>query len=261
MPDNSERPVYRHIVVQRKALVEHVDVEQLRRLRRQMDANQVIDEDLRHLVVKDTLKQSVKKAMAWAGHGNREVSAVEDGLGADSLFAEADSQKMRGDEDAELQYQRQEGVIVSRIVMDHMPGDAEGTPMPQEPTYLFHPGFDSQAGAQDQYMRCAQELHAQFVKFSDRKFLLMEPALRAGLTLVTLVLTPIIAVPRVDIGVELLCEFHQKTQFGYVDTTQFEVFSEIGEYPIQVPSDGDMNMMFTTKDDFLAWEAEARKQG
>jgi hypothetical protein len=257
----AERPVYRHIVVQRKNLVEHIDVEQLRRLRQQMDAGQDIDPDLKHLVVKDTLKKSVKKAMAWAGHGDVEVEGADEGIDASAAFAEAEARELRGERDSgPIQYQRQEGVVVSKIVQDHMPGDAPGTAMPNQPTYLFHPGFDTGEDRQGEFMRCAQELHARFQAFSDRKFLLMEPEMRAGLTLVTLVLTPIIAVPRVDVGVELLCEFHQKTRFGHVDTAGFDVFSEVGEFPVQVPSDGDMAMMFTTTDEFLSWEAAQRGQ-
>ena len=254
-----QRPIYRHIVVQRKALVEHIDVEQLRRLRRQMDEGSPIDPDLQHLVVKDTLKQSVKKAMAWAGHHDVEVEASEEGgLNPEALFAEAEARKMRGDREGAVSYQRQEGVVVSRIVQEHMPGEAPGTSMPSNPLYLFHPGFDSKEDALTQYMRCAMELQRQFQAFSDRQFLLMDPAMRAGLTLITLVLTPIVAVPRADNGVELLCEFHQKTRFGHVDTNHFEVFSEIGEFPIQVPSDMDFHLMFTTFEEQKAFEAASQ---
>jgi len=260
---SEQRPIYRHIVVQRKELVDHIDVEQLRRLRRQMDEGLDIDEDLKYLVVKDTLKKSVKKAMAWAGHGDVPIESADEGLDASATFAEADARQLRGGEnDAAIQYARQEGVIVSKIVTDHMPGDQPGAAMPSEPTYLFHPGFDTSAGdRQADYMRCAQELHAKFQAFSDRQFLLMSPEMRAGLTLVTLVLTPIIAVPRIDIGVELLCEFHQKTRFGHLETDGFDVFSEIGEFPVQIPTDGDMNTMFTTQEAHLAWERAARGEG
>lgn len=263
MPNVAEqRPVYRHIVVQRKALVEHVSAERLRRLRQQMEAGVPIDDDLKDLVVHDTLKKSVRKAMAWAGHGKITLEAVESGgISVDMLKAEMESRQERGDEDGgPVKYQRQEGVVVSRIIKDHMPGDREDVPMPSNPTYLSHPGYDSAGDRQAEYMRCAKELHAEFQAFSDRQFLLMEKDLRSSLTLITLVLTPIVAVPRADVGVELLCEFHQKTRFGHIDVDNFEVFSEIGEYPVQVPSDMDMATMFMTKDTFLAGEAIRRGQ-
>jgi len=251
------RPVYRHVVVQRKALVEHVDPEKLRRLRQQMMEGLEIDEDLRHLVVKDTLKKSVRKAMGWAGHGDVDVQGSDDGMDAGQVFAEADARQKRGDggDDEAIRYRRQEGVIVSSLVKDQVPGDLPGQAMPRNPSYLFHSGFDAAENRQAEFMRCAQELHAKFQAFSDRKFMLLDPELRSGVTLVTVVLTPIIGVPRTDNGVELLCEFHQKTQFGHIATDGFDVFSEIGEYPVQVPSDGDMAMMFTTFDEFKAMEA------
>ena len=70
--------------------------------------------------------------------------------------------------------------------------------------------------------------------------------------MVTLVLTPIIAIPRADVGLELYCEFHQKTRFGFVDTDTFDVFSEIGEYPVECPTGMDMAMMFKTSDEVLS---------
>jgi len=258
----AQRPIYRHIVVQRKALVEHVPAEKLKRLRQQMEAGGPIDDDLRDLVVKDTLKKSVRKAMAWAGHGDVDIEGTDDegGLSPGHAFNEATSMKERGDERRTLKYQTQEGVVVSHIIKDHMPGDRPDTPMPSNPIYLSHEGCGTSGNRQADYMRCAEELHAKFMAYSDRKFLLMDKELRAGLTLVTLCLTPIIAVPREDVGFELLCEFHQKTRFGHIDTDDFEVFSEIGEYPVQIPTDEDMMMMFMTKDEFLAAEAITRGQ-
>lgn len=251
MSDFQSRPVYRHLVVQRRDLVEHVDVDQLRRLRLQMESGQAISEDLQHLVVKDTLRKTVRKALAWAGHGKTEVEVSSTGLDASAVFAEASKMAERG-EKSPIGYQPQEGVIVSRILHEQFPG---GGAIPSQPTYLSHPGFDTGGDRQAEYMRCALELLGQFEAHSDRQFLLMDPAMRAGVTLVTLVLTPIVAVPRADVGVELLCEFSQKTQFGFVGAEGFEVFSEIGEYPIQVPSDGDMMSMFTTVEQFRATDA------
>jgi len=259
MPDLGARPIYRHIVVQRKDLVEHIDVGQLQRLRRQQDAGLEIDADIQHLVVKDTLKKTVRKAMNWAGHGDVDVEATEDGLDVGAAFAEANLMKERGDKET-LGYSPQEGVIVSRIIQDHIPGDLPGQAMPSNPSYLSHPGFESPENPQSDFMRCAQELHAQFQSFSDRKFLLMDKEMRAGVTLVTVVLTPIIAVPRADVGVELLCEFHQKSRFGFVDTEGFDVFSEVGEYPVQVPTDGDLRAMSQTLESFKAEEAVRRAQ-
>ena len=63
--------------------------------------------------------------------------------------------------------------------------------------------------------------------------------------------TPIIAVPRARQGVELLCEFHQKTRFGHVDTSKFEVYSETGEFPITAPGGMEMMTMMKTADELF----------
>ena len=247
------RPAYRHIVVQRKALVEHIDPEKLRRLRQQMESGQPIDPDLRHLVVRDTLKASVRKVLAWAGHADVPLEADDTGLDV-TLLDEAAAREQRGDS-GPLKYKRQEGVIVGRLVQDRMPGDVPGQALPSTPTYLFHGGFQSAEDRKGEFMRCAQELHRMFTDFSDRKFLLLDPDMRAGVTLVTVVLTPIVAIPRAGIGVELMCEFHQKTQFGQVSTNGFDVFSDTGEYPIQPPNDADLALMFMSSGDFRKMEA------
>jgi len=246
-----DRPIYRHIVVARKALVEHVDVEQLRRLRQQLDAGVPIDEDLKHLVVHDTLKASMKKVMGWAGHGDVPIEGTDDGgLNPGAVFDEAIARAERGDEkEGPVRYQRQSGVVVSRIVRDHIPGGLDGEAMPGNAQMLHHPGFESADDPESEFLRAAEELQQKFEAFSDNKFLLLDDAFRAGCTLVTLVLTPITAIPRADVGVELLCEFHQKTRFGHVDTDSFEVFSEIGVFPIERPSDMDMALMFKTVDE------------
>jgi len=245
-----DRPVYRHIVAQRKALVEHVPFEDLKRLRQQMEAGVGIDEDIRHLVVEDTLHKSVRKAMAWAGHGNVRLEISDEaGLSPGALRAEAGKMKERGDEETVLKYERQKGVIVSRIIKDHIPGGVEGEHMPGQSIFLGHPGFDAAEDPSAEFLRCATELQQQFQAHSDLQFVLMDKSLRSSCTLVTLVLTPILALPRADVGLELLCEFYQKTRFGNVDTDSFDVYSEIGEFPIEIPNDMDLAMMFKTVDE------------
>ena len=114
---------------------------------------------------------------------------------------------------------------------------------------LMHPGFDQSANAEGSYLACAKELQQVFQEYSDRKFKLVDPDMRAGVTLVTVCITPITAAPRADVGLELYCEFHQVTQFGYVDTQGFEVHSEVGVFPISPPSTMDLMMMMKTRDE------------
>jgi hypothetical protein len=75
--------------------------------------------------------------------------------------------------------------------------------------------------------------------------------MRKGVTLVTVVYAPIAAYPHphLDRGFEVACEFIQKTRFSMVDADGFTVHSEMGEYPIQVPSDETMMTLMRTPDE------------
>lgn len=242
-----ERPVYRHVIVKRRGYIEPVaSPEDLRRLRQQVESESHIDEDLKHLFVKDTLRQTMKKVMAWSGRGDVAVEGDKDGLDPGAVFAEADAMKLRGDERAAVKYQPQEGVIVARLNTKHVPGGTES--LPSEPTMLHHSGFEAADNPEAEYLRCARELQAQFEQFSDRKFLLMDPEMRSGVTLVTVCITPITAAPQAQLGLELFCEFHQTTRFGFVDMTGFEVYSEIGEFPFTPPTAMDLMLMMKSKD-------------
>jgi hypothetical protein len=221
--------------------------EDLRRLRQQIEAGTPLDADLKPLFVKDTLKQTMKKVMGWSGHADVEMEGSDDGLDPSAVFAEADAMKQRGGERTPVKYRQQEGVIVSRLNTQQIPGGCE----PLQPTMLHHPGFEHADSVEAEYLRCAQELQDEFQRHSDRKFLLMDPELQAGVTLVTVCITPIMAAPRATVGLELLCEFHQTTRFGFVDTTGFEVYSEIGKYPINPPSSMDLLMMMHPADAIL----------
>ena len=245
--EQADRPVYRHVIVKRRGYIESVaSPEDLRRLRQQVESESPIDDDLKHLFVADTLKKTMHKHMAWAGHGDVDIESSDDGLDPAAAAAEATAMKQRGAERAPVRYKPQEGYIVSRLTALHVPG---GGSLPSEPTMLTHPGFSQAANAEASYLECARELQTVFQDFSDRKFQLMDPDLRSGVTLVTVCITPITAAPRADVGLELYCEFHQVTQFGYVDTQGFEVYSEVGAYPIAPPSGMDLMMMMKTSDE------------
>jgi len=246
------RPVYRHIVVQRRDLIEKVaNPEEFRRLREQIDGNLPIDEDLKHLVVRDTLKKTMRKTFGWAGHSDMDPEGVDEGgLHPDGILSEVEKMKERDPEEVEgatkVYYQRQEGVVVSRIIKEHIPGGKEA--MPTQPKVLHHPGFKFADDVQAEYMSAAMHLRKSFEHHCDQQFLLLDEQWRATCTLVTVVVTPIMALPRPDQGVELICEFYQKTRFGYVDTSKFDVFSETGDFPINVPSPGEMMTLMVTAD-------------
>lgn len=248
-PALKERPVYRHVIVKRRGYVDPVaSPEDLRRLRKQVEADSPIDDDLKHLFVADTLRKTMKKVMAWAGHGDVDVEASSGGLNPEDSFGEAEAMKLRGDEREKVGYKPQEGYIVSKIITNQVPGGCD-EPLPSDPTMLVHPGFDHAENPDAEYMHCAMQLQEQIRDYSDRKFLLMDPMMRAGVTLVTVCITPITAAPRSDVGLELYCEFHQTTRFGFVDTEGFEVYSEVGDFPYAPPSTMDIMMMMKTRDE------------
>jgi len=224
--------------------------DQLRRLRQQVEEGLPLDEDVRHLYVKDSLRKTVRRVMDWAGHRDVEVETDDDGLDPLAAVGEAEAMKARGDERSPVRVRAQEAVVVARVNDKHVPGGTEHLPV--EPSMLMHPGFSHADNADAQYLECALQLQEMFQDFSDRKFLLMDPEMRAGVTLVTVCLTPITAVPRADVGLELYCEFHQTTRFGYVDTEGFEVASEMGAYPISPPSTLDLMLMMRPADEIMA---------
>lgn len=243
-----ERPVYRHIIVKRRGYIEAVaSPEDLRRLRQQVESESPIDDDLKHLFVADTLKKTIKKVMAWSGHGDVAVEASSSGLDPSAVLEEAEAMKQRGTERDVVSYRKQEGIIVSRINTNQVPGGRD-EPLPSEPTMLMHPGFDQAENPEAEYMKCAMQLQEQIRDYSDRKFRLMDPQMQAAVTLVTVCITPITAAPRADVGLELYCEFHQTTRFGFVDTEGFEVYSEVGDFPYTPPSSMDLMMMMMTRD-------------
>lgn len=255
--EQQERPVYRHIVVKRKDFIEKVaSPEEFRRLRQQLDAGVPVDDDLKHLVVDDTLKKTMRKVMGWAGHGGRELEGTDDGVHGDNMLAEADAMAERKD-DGPLRYKRQQGVIVARLVQNKIPGGDDV--LPTNPTVLSHPGFSDAEDAEQSFMDAALALQAIFTEFSDRKFLLLDKELREGVTLVTVAYTPIMAAPKASTGLDLSCTFHQTTRFGYVDTDTFDVHSEIGEYPIAPPGTMELTMMMKSVDQVLAGSSTGRR--
>lgn len=256
MFDNAPRPVYRHLVVNRRDLIEKVaNPEQFQRLRQQIEEGSPLDDDIKHLYVKDTLKKTMRKVFGFAGLGGVQTEGVDssdaEGVWAGGAVHEAKAMLEREDPEKErkVKYRRQEGVIVSRIVKEHIPGGNE--PMPLEPAMLHHPGVEHSDDPLADYLDAANHLRKSFERYSDRKFLFMDEHMRAGCTLVTVVVSPIMAVPRPNTGFELLCEFYQKTRFGHVDTTGFNVVSERGEFPISIPSTGEILTLMKSADELF----------
>lgn len=251
----TERPIYRHLIVKRRGFIEKVaSPEQFRRLRAQLEAQQPLDEDIRHLYRSDTLKQTMQKVMGWSGRGT-DVEESPDGVDPANILAEHDAMRERGDE-GPVKYRSQGGVVVATLNKKHIPGGNE--PLPLTPSVLSHPGFRDADDPQAEFLKAAFDLQGKFRALSDRKFLLLDASQRAGITLVTVAYTPIMAAPKADRGLELFCEFHQVTRFGNVDTSGFEVYSDAGEYPISPPNAGELLSMMKSADEFRALSPSTR---
>ena len=240
------RPLYRHVVVSRRASYETVaSPENLQRIRAQYESNSPIDADLQHLYVSDSLPKTMKNVMKWAGHGDVSVEPHSEGFdltgNAGALLDEAAAMKERGDERVTLQYRPQDAVIVSRLVSAQIPGGDE--PLPSTATLWTLPGPRDGDNIESLFMDCALQMQRRFQEHSDRQFMLLDEEMRQAVTLVTVCLTPITAKPQEIQGIDLFCEFHQTTRFGYVDTEGFEVLSETGVFPISPPTSMDMMLM------------------
>lgn len=245
----TERPIYRHIIVKRRGFIEKVaSPEQFRRIRAQLEddpTGATLDDDIKHLYRGDTLKKTMEKVMGWSGRGTA-VEESPDGVDPSQVVAEHDAMRLRGD-DGPVKYRAQAGVVVATLNKKHIPGGDERLPL--TPMVLSHPGFSHSDDPAADFLKAAFDLQAKFRAHSDRKFLLLDKWAQQGVTLVTVAYTPILAAPKADRGLELYCEFHQVTRMGHVDTSGFDVYSDSGEYPISPPNTAELLTMMKSADE------------
>jgi len=219
------RPVYRHIVVKRKAAVAMTaDPLTLKKVRQQLDevargVRVAVDPDIDHLVKRNHLRNSMK-----------------------TVYGET------ADEEAQAKVHATQGgaIIVGTLHKEKIPGGTE--PLPQVATFWTVKASDAEKDPQAAFMRGAEELQKRFQEFSDSKFKLLDPSVAAGVTLVTVAYAPIAAYTGEVTGFEVGMEFHQVTRFGLVDASSFELVSEDGRYPVSPPSDGYMMMLMKSKE-------------
>lgn len=284
--------VYKHIVVKRKSMARMTaSPADLRKLRDATLAGGPLPDELKHLEhlrVKDTVNQTVKHATGKEGWSDQQTELIPDRdelrkltvaqlrakareMGAGKkigdrnkediieLIMEQDSlcdrntwmeQRALSQVDKPIRYNAQGGIIVATLQKQHVPGGNE--PLPLTPTVLTHPGFFEAEDSMGEFKKAAEQLQARFKKYSDNKFRLLNPEFQKGCTLVTVVYTPIMASPKATKGMDLFCEFHQVTRFGYVDTSDFEVYSENGEFPVTPPGTLELAMLMKSADEILA---------
>lgn len=227
----SERPVYRHIIVKCNGFINlTADVSQLKEAQRQLQEvesgdREKVGPDSARLVKRGHLRQTLKRVYGDAGTDKFEDLA-------------------RGQRDV---------LVVARLNEEHVPG---GGQLPNTATFWTYPANYSDMDPQAAFMEAALALQERFRQHSDTKFMLVPEDARAGVTLVTVAYSPIVAYPldpRLgERGFEVGIEFHQVTRFGSVNTDSFEVYSEEGVYPIHPPSEGSLLTLMKTVEEWGA---------
>ncbi len=226
------RPVYRHIVVKRRNVAQLVaDPELLRKAIRQQreikdGEREKIDLNLQHLIKRNHLRNTMKNV-----YGKDMSDEAADGVSSSWLQGGA--------------------IVVATLHKEKIPGGTE--PLPAHATFWTQQVNLTDKDPQDSFMEAAVRLQERFQKHSDMKFKLLPSGTAAGMTLVTVAYSPIVAFaldPKFHAtGFEVGMEFTQKTRFGRVETKGFEVYSEDGTYPVKPPEDGYMMMLMKSVDE------------
>jgi hypothetical protein len=236
MAEAPQRPVYRHLIVKRRGRINlTADVARLKKARRQMQeieagTRKELDADLAHLVKRDFLRRTMEKVYG-RGYGDHRL-----------------------DEMSREESRRQGGaIVVATLNKEQVPG---GGQLPSTATFWTQRANFTELSPQDAFMEAAVVLQQRFQDSSDTKFALLPEETQAGITLVTVAYSPIVAYPLDprfgERGFEVGIEFHQVTRLGRVDTANFEVYSEDGTYPIQPPSDGAILTLMQTAEEWRA---------
>jgi hypothetical protein len=228
MTEEVPRPIYRHIVVKRKGFMNlaanpaklRLAMQQMKEVEEGVRHPDDVDPSLANLIKRDHLRQTMKKVY---GDGYDE-------------------------EQANTAQRRQGGAIVVATLNKQMiPGGTE--PLPTNATFWSRRAHADDLGGHEAFIEAANKLQEQFQRHSDLKVLNLPETMRRGVTLVTVVYSPMLAYPLEDKGFEVGMEFIQKTRFGRVDTDGFEVYSEDGTYPMKAPNDGYMMTLLKTADE------------
>jgi len=237
---SEEALVYRHLVVHQKGVSEAVtDRETLKRAEQALEAAhgkvEDVPEEFRHLVKQTITQASVDKAHAGMDGVSPEMKRTF------------------------LQSHTQPGVIVARVTRMHVPGGVPGERLPRRGTIWTDFPECTEKTVEAAFLEGVERLQGRFKKESDRKFRLL--ADRKAYTLVTVVISPIMAHPRESTGFHLQMEFHQITRFGNPDVGDFDVYSETGDFPVQSPGKGELLTMMKSVEDLAAQGARQSQQG
>lgn len=161
---------------------------------------------------------------------------------------------------------RGEGVrVVARMTRTQVPGGGQFSELRQHQLFVkgeFPEGTDPHVV----YYKASHDLREQFAKLSRKRLMEVPAELRAGAVLVTVVETPIVATARHTWedysrlknqddqfrGFDVVAHFRQGVRYSTEGLDTFNVYSEQGEYPIDVPSELDMGMLMKMDREVLA---------
>ena len=102
------------------------------------------------------------------------------------------------------------------------------------------------------YYQSSHELRKRFVEISRARLLEVPPELRSAATLVTVVESPILAIPRPDRGFDVYAYFRQGVRYSTAGLDTFNIYSETGEFPIDVPRGIDLELLMKMDREILS---------
>jgi hypothetical protein len=162
------------------------------------------------------------------------------------------------------------GVVpVARLTRTQVPGG--GSLGDLRPYRLFVKGeFPEGVDPHVVYYKASHELRAKFAALSRARLMEIPPELRSTASLVTVVEMPIIASARWSWesderqvrylerhgserrGFDVIADFRQGVRYSLEGLDTFQIYSEQGEFPIDVPSDIDMGLLMKMDREVLA---------
>lgn len=147
-------------------------------------------------------------------------------------------------------------VPVARMTRTQVPGGGE---LRSLETHKLHIAAQIPPDADPHvvYYRAANDLREQFMRLSRQKLLDLSPELRRGAFIVTVVESPILATSRHTwedehreqwknkrvSGFDVTAYFRQGIRYSTKGLDTFNIYSEQGEYPIDVPKDIDIALL------------------
>jgi hypothetical protein len=186
------------------------------------------------------------------------------------------------------------GKPVARLTRTRVPGGGELQSLQEHRLFIrgeFPFGEDGKSLVDPHmvYYKASMDLRKQFAQLSRAKLMALPKELQAGAVLVTVVESPILAASRYTWesegitrrtptfgmeedrlrGFDVTAYFRQGIRYSTEGLNTFNIYSEMGEYPIDVPSDIDMAILMKLDKEVIAdagvlkrprgWRPSARK--